>query len=175
MQSVGEYLEPGYAPKPDQLFMDDATYAKALDAIVLTCTDIALTKNGQLLLGKRTRHPQPDWWVVGGRMRAGETFAASAARLLKKELGLAVTPERLVPLTVFSAAWNQRAFEPVSNGTHTVSIVMHLEVSDHEAEGLVFNDEYSDHGWTDFAGVANNELLHPALHQVAQALMEQKG
>jgi ADP-ribose pyrophosphatase YjhB (NUDIX family) len=171
-QSVGEYLEPGYAPQPQQTIMDDVTYAKALDAIVVACVDIALTKNGQILLGKRTRHPQPDWWIVGGRMRAGETFAKAAVRLLYNELRTPITPERLVPLTVFAAAWNQRAFEPVSNGTHTLSVVMTVEVSDEEAQNMRFNDEYSDHGWTNFATIAGNEQLHPAVRQVAQALLE---
>jgi ADP-ribose pyrophosphatase YjhB (NUDIX family) len=175
MQSVGEYLEPGYAPKSEQLFMDDAAYAKALDAIVVTCVDIALTKNGQLLLGKRTRNPQPDWWIVGGRMRAGETFAKAAIRLLYGELFMPMTPERLVPLTVFAAAWNERAFEPVNNGTHTLSVVLTAEITEAEAESLRFNDEYSDHGWNDFASIAADEQLHPAVHQVAQALTEKSG
>jgi ADP-ribose pyrophosphatase YjhB (NUDIX family) len=175
IQSVGEYLESGYAPNPEQLFMDDEVYAKALDAIVLTCTDIALTKNGQMFLGKRTRHPQPDWWIVGGRMRAGETFTASATRLLKKELNLPIAPERLLQLTVFAAAWKERAFAPANNGTHTVSIVLTAEISNDEAGHIKLNDEYSDSGWMDFAAVAGNELYHPGLRQVAQALVEKSG
>jgi len=168
----GEYLEPGYSPKPEQLFMDDDVYGKALDAIVFTCVDIALTKQGKVLLGKRTRDPQPDWWVVGGRMRAGETFAGSAQRLLKNELGLGMSADRLSPFTVFSTAWNRRAFAPVENGTHSVSVLMTAEISDEEAEKLVFNDEYSDHQWMTLDEIIDNTTLHPALGQVAQALKE---
>lgn len=168
----GEYIESGYSPKPEQLFMDDSTYAKALDAIVLTCVDIALIKQGKVLLGKRTRHPQPDWWVVGGRMRAGETFTASAQRLLKKELGLEITAARLSPLTVFSTGWRQRAFEPVNNGTHTVSVLMTAEISNEEVAKLVFNDEYSDNRWMSPDDIIKDQTLHPALRQVALALKE---
>lgn len=168
----GEYLEPGYSPKKEQLFIPDDVYAKALDAIVFTCVDIALTKQGKMLLGKRTRDPQPDWWVVGGRMRAGETFAGSAQRLLKNELGLDMTADRLSPFTVFSTAWSRRAFEPFDNGTHSVSVLMTAKISDDEAQKLAFNDEYSDSKWVTLDEILADSKLHPALKQVAQALKE---
>jgi ADP-ribose pyrophosphatase YjhB (NUDIX family) len=107
-------------------------------------------------------------------MRAGETFTTSAVRLLKNELSLAMTPERLVPLTIFAAAWNQRAHAPVSNGTHTLSVVLTAEISDEEAEAITFNDEYSDSGWLAIASVAANEQYHPAVRHIARALAEKR-
>lgn len=166
----GEYLEQGYQPTPS--FIDDEAYGKMLDSLVIACVDIALTNDkGQLLLGKRTRHPQADWWIVGGRMQTGEHFSASAQRLVKKELGLEVDPQRFKYLTVFAAAWNKRAFPPEDNGTHTLSVVLTASLSDEEIETIVFNDEYSATEWVSFEELADNKAhYHPALQQCAAAL-----
>jgi ADP-ribose pyrophosphatase YjhB (NUDIX family) len=143
-----------------------------LDSIVIACVDIAITNDrGQLLLGKRTRHPQADWWIVGGRMQTGEHFSDSAKRLVKKELGLEITPERFSYLTTFSAAWNKRAFPPEDNGTHTLSIVLTTKLSEAEIAAIVPNDEYSSMQWVDTEEVANEQSgYHPAVRQCANAL-----
>jgi len=166
----GQYIEPGYNPDPS--FLDAEAYGKMLDGVVIACVDIVLV-NGQrqLLLGKRTRHPQADWWVVGGRMQTGETFSVSANRLVKKELGLDINPGRFSYLTTFAAAWNKRAFPPEDNGTHTLSVVMTAALGDDEVAGISPNDEYSAMDWVSVEQLtARNSGYHPALLQCANAL-----
>lgn len=165
--TVGEYLEDGYHPVSP--FVDDDAYAKALDSLVLACVDVVPTHQGKMLIGKRTRHPQADWWVMGGRMRTGESFGVSAERLLKSELGLDLAPARFAPLTFFATAWQLRAWPPETNGTHTVSLVMHIELTDDEAKSLKPNDEYSEIKWSEPADVAADESYHPGLRQAASA------
>lgn len=163
----GEYLEIGYNPQPR--FLPPEVYTQALDSLVLTCVDIVATYNGKMLLGKRCHEPQSDWWIIGGRMRPGERFGDAAARLLKVELDLQLQPERFNFLTVFSAAWNKRAHEPVDGGTHTVSIVVTVELTKFEMMALMPNNEYREVGWRDPSMVAGDCTLHPAVRQCALA------
>lgn len=166
----GEYLDPDYHPFPR--FLPSDVYAQALDSLVLTCVDIVVTYQGKMLLGKRCLDPQSDWWIVGGRMRPGERFAESAVRLLKTELDLSIITERFRFCTLFSAAWSKRAHEPVDRGTHTVSIVLTVELTKYETMTLMPNNEYQHVSWRDPAEVAADLNLHPAVRQCAAALKE---
>lgn len=63
------------------LYLPDDEYARALDTFVIVCVDIAIVNpNGQMILGKRQQEPHADWWIIGGRMWAGETFETTASR-----------------------------------------------------------------------------------------------
>ena len=166
---IGEYIEDGYRPNPTLL--QDDVYGSVLDNIVLACVDIIFTHKGKILLGKRTRHPQADWWLVGGRMRTGETMGASAHRLTKTELDIGVDPSRFTYLTTFAAAWNKRAFPPENNGTHTLSVVLTTSLTDSEVAGIVPNDEYSAIDWVDAELLAKDTVnYHSALRQCAITL-----
>ena len=72
------------------------------------------SSKGQVFTGKRVVHPQPDWWYVGGRMMPGESPARSCARLIKRELGLVIAPERFTPITYNSLVWDMREQEVLS-------------------------------------------------------------
>ena len=62
--------------------------------------------------GKRPRNrevqPQPDWWLIGGRMRIGCSPQEAAARNVKRETGLDLAPGRLQFLTAVSMLWKHR-------------------------------------------------------------------
>lgn len=62
---TGKHHTPG-------TFLSEATYAQALDALVICCADAAVLHDGRWLLAKRAWQPHPDRWVIGGRMRKGE-------------------------------------------------------------------------------------------------------
>lgn len=168
---IGSYIESGYAPRP--VFVDDEVYAQILDAIVLACLDIVLVHDGKILLGKRAWHPQADWWIIGGRMRPGEELEVAAARHAKRDLGLELTLDRFRYLTTFSAAWRTRRHEPADHGTHTVSIVVTIELTTEEAESIRLNEEYTEQEWLAPEAILANANFHPALHQCAQALHQE--
>jgi ADP-ribose pyrophosphatase YjhB (NUDIX family) len=165
---IGSYIEPGYLPSP--VFLSAEEYGRVLDSIVVSCVDVALTHNGKVLLGKRTWHPQADWWLIGGRMKPGEELEASASRNLERELGLTIPSQRYSYLTTIAAAWRLRRHAPADHGTHTVAIVLAAELSDSEAAAIKLNEEYSAHQWLTPDEVLADKALHPALHQCAQAL-----
>ena len=74
-QPVREYPNRQYVTgrqqKPGK-FLSDSTYAEALDALVVCCADAAILHQGLWLIARRVLEPQPDWWVIGGRMRKAE-------------------------------------------------------------------------------------------------------
>jgi hypothetical protein len=115
---------------------------------------------------KRTVHPQPDWWFVGGRMQvsataslcrflcrlaasfcseslqskkltqAGDTPAAAAARNTRRETSLDLPPGRFTPLCTVSMVWQKRKQPPEDNGTADISVVFLLRVSKAERAAL---------------------------------------
>lgn len=167
---IGEYIESGY--KGSQEHISDEVYQKVLDAIVVTCVDVIVIFEGNVLLAKRDQFPQKDWWMFGGRMRAGESFSASARRLFVNESKLDIAEDRFKYLSIFAAAWNKRAHKPVNNGTHTVSIVMWLEINEREYQEMKINEEYSDLNLVSLRELMSDESYHPALRQCAEELNE---
>lgn len=165
---IGSYIETGYAPEP--VYVADEVYTQILDAIVVACVDIVFTCDGKVLLGKRAWHPQADWWIVGGRMRPGEELQVAASRHAKRDLALELEGDRFAYLTTFSTAWRTRRHEPTDNGTHTVSIVMTIELTQEEADSIRLNEEYSEQQWLTKEAILSTPDFHPALYQCAEAL-----
>jgi ADP-ribose pyrophosphatase YjhB (NUDIX family) len=168
---IGSYIESGYAPHP--VFLDDQTYGQVLDSVVITCVDIVLVHNDRILLGKRAWHPQADWWLIGGRMKPGEELEATAARNLKRELGLTIALDRFSYLTAFSTAWRLRRHEPADHGTHTTSFVLTVTLTDAEAAGIKLNEEYTEQQWLSAQDILAESKFHAALHQCAAAIHTQ--
>jgi ADP-ribose pyrophosphatase YjhB (NUDIX family) len=168
---IGSYIEPGYNPQP--IHISDEVYTQILDAIVVACIDMVLVHDGKILLGKRTWHPQADWWIIGGRMRPSEELEIAAARHAKRDLGLELSIDRFSCLTTFSAAWRLRRHTPADHGTHTVSIVMTIELTTEEAESIKLNEEYTEQQWLAPEAILTDANFHPALHQCAQALHQE--
>lgn len=163
---IGDYIEGGYTGH--ESFIPTDVYGKVLDSIVVACVDIlVIGSDGNVILGKRARHPYPDWWLFGGRMRTGEALERSAQRLIQDELGIFVESERFMYLTTFSTAWKQRAHPPVDNGTHTLSVVYCLKLEQNEEDVLAANDEYERIDSFQYKDIIanNNNIYHPALVQ----------
>ena len=67
-------------------------------SVAQTSCGVIVTDGERLLLGHATRSPR--WDIPKGIAEAGENFAAAAARELREETGLAVSPEELTALGV---------------------------------------------------------------------------
>lgn len=146
-------------------------YAKVLDSVVVATADIAVLNNrGEILLGKRTRAPWPDWWIIGGRMMPGESFEEAASRKLKEELSLGIDASRLSYIGTYSLVWGERAQEPIENGSHTVSITMAAMITDKEMAALKPNDEYGALQWASPQNIVDPDF-HPAIQQCAKDII----
>lgn len=151
-------------------YLSDDLYSIVLDNIVVTCVDCVILHQGKMLLGKRTREPQPDWWVIGGRMLPGESFIDAAIRNSHRELSIELTAARFDYLGAYSFVWEKRAQPPVENGCHMVSVVMVVRISEEEVGEIQTNDEYNELRWVYPKSVVQSKLYHPALVQIAKDL-----
>ncbi|EKX43055.1 hypothetical protein GUITHDRAFT_54381, partial [Guillardia theta CCMP2712] len=158
--------------KSHRTFLPDDEYGKALDNFVKGCSDMLITDpKGNIFLGKRIVHPQPDWWYVGGRMMPGESPSSSCSRLLKRELSLDIAPERFRSICYNSMAWGMREQQPKSNGTCDVNIVLTVELTQEEISNIVLDpNEYNDCTWVTAQALLAGDY-HPALQYSARALL----
>ena len=138
----------GRKEKIHNVFFNDGTYSKILDSIVIACVDIMITSGENILLVKRNIEPRKGhWWILGGRMIAGESPIICAKRKLLKDVGFDLIDEsRLQYFNTYSTYFNIRHQEPKNNGSHTVNITYLLELSQDELSELVFDKyEYADY------------------------------
>lgn len=144
-------------------WMKEEDYSKSLDNFVATCVDcIVLNSKEEMLLGKRTIEPQPDWWIVGGKMMPGETFEEAVVRNVKRELGLNIDSSRFAFLpSIYSLVWSRRQQAPKDNGSHTVSITTILKITDNEVARIKPNYEYEALWWIKPENI--DSRFHPAL------------
>ncbi|KAJ8610009.1 hypothetical protein CTAYLR_006631 [Chrysophaeum taylorii] len=160
-------------------FLPDHEYGLALDALVKGCADVLITRGSRttelkILLGRRCVEPQPDWWFVGGRCRPGDTPQEGAARNVKRELGLSLSPARFGVVGSYSFVWRMRQQAPATNGTADISTVLELHLTDAEADSISIENfaesEYRDAKWTDPATVLEGDYS-PALQQAVRDLI----
>lgn len=74
-------------------FLSEESYQEAIQGMVVVCTDIVLVnkKECAIYLAKRKAKPANDkWWVMGGRVFAGEEAIHSVQRCLKRESGIEI-------------------------------------------------------------------------------------
>ena len=152
-------MQPSYLP--------DDEYAKALDTFVIVCVDIVIIDpNGQIVLGKRQQEPHSDWWIIGGRMRAGETFETTASRSVLREVGIDIAPSSFKLVNFYNQIWDTKA--QGEGGCHTLSVTLQCRITDEQVGMIRLNQEYADMKW-----ISPNEILsanvseyHPILRQM---------
>lgn len=138
--------------------MPATAYATALDYIVFTCVDLAFTCNRQLLLAKRNRYPRKSWWIVGGRIMAGESPLDAARRKATEEAQLTdLSPERFRYIGAYSTCFARRDQEPINNGSHSINLTYQVDLSDMEKEQLVLSPAEYDSEWQ---WVGFNQVKH---------------
>lgn len=166
-------------------FLEDSEYRSALNGIVQHCADVIVydPDSEQFLIGTRDQEPQAGDWVIGGRMRAGETTNEAAAVNVKRELDITIDPARLKRVGDYSFVWDTRAqpSSPMADGTgrwitgvHDSTTLSLYPVNADERRAIEHNDEYSRLHW-----LSADELLrapsgqyHPALIQMITDSLE---
>lgn len=173
------FVEPSFrAPKP--VFLGENVYSQVLDNIVFACVDCAVVNHNQtkILLGFRSYPPQPDWWVIGGRIRPGESFKKAAKRNIQRELGLDLPKKRFGKIIgVFSTVWGERRQFPQGNGSHSINTTLILRLNKSEIERIKKNNEYKELNWFSISTLSRNPRdargfpkFHPALVTMAKKI-----
>lgn len=160
---VQHFAETGRInPKTAADRMPDADYGVALDYLVFTCVDLIFFRQNQILLARRNRYPRKTWWIVGGRMVAGESPIEAAQRKAAEEAGLeSLVSDRFQLIGVYSTSFAFREQEPMHHGSHSVNLTYFVELSEVEKQSLtLISTEYeAGYRWVDLEQVIN--LVNP--------------
>lgn len=146
-------------------YLSDADYAQALRVFVISCVDLFVVCEGRVLLGKRQQEPQPDWWIIGGKMNPGESRTATAIRKAREELGVDLSGSVFEFLGSFDYAWSTSA----QGGPCAVSATTYVvEVIREQADAIILNKEYAGMKWVEPMDVllAGEGTYHPAIDQM---------
>ncbi|CAJ1353527.1 unnamed protein product [Effrenium voratum] len=165
MQQVPHFVTGNF--KPHHLFLEDAEYGRALDTLVKAVSDVLITScdRSRVFLGRRKVHPQPDWWLMGGRSRPGESPVQAAARNVRRELGLNLPVSRFEVIGCYSMTWAMRVQAPADHGTADISALHQLVLQPEEEAAIKVDDkEYWDLRWFDKGEILAGEF-HPVLKQ----------
>lgn len=177
MHDVPHFREAGRMNpvSPDDR-MPEAVYSTALDFLVFACVDIVFTHQQQMLLAKRNTEPRSSWWIVGGRMVAGEEPKATAMRKAHQEAQLAnLDADRFRCIGVYSTCFAVRRQSPKHNGSHSLNVTYQIELTSAEKEQLrLRSDEYDTWQWmkrSEVEGLLNpHDELDRALLTIVHAL-----
>jgi len=159
--------------QPQDAWLSDTDYAKALDSVVITCVDIIILCNSGMVLGKRIINPWPGYWIIGGRMIPGETFEEAASRNTKRELGLDIDPSRFSYFGTYNFIWAKRQQKPKGHGSQNVAITMLLKISEEEWKNIKFDrKEYSsvERFLPESIRKAKDDV-HPAIRRYAEEVI----
>lgn len=128
-------------------FLSDEVYAQAMESFVVVCTDTIIInkKRKTFYLTKRSVYPLKTWWMVGGRMLAGENPLESIRRCFLRETGIDVNPQRFTFIVFNRYILSYRKQEPRDTGSDSLAHVFSIELSDEEIQKIsrsLNNDEY---------------------------------
>lgn len=138
--------EDGHRPGVQQ-FVSDELYGQAITAFVIVCTDTAIVDMDDklLYLAKRQAKPANTFWIVGGRMIAGESEAEAVARTFERETRLKVARSRFKYLRNNRYWWRDREQQPQDLGSDGVAYTFTLEASDQEIEFISSNLDWREY------------------------------
>lgn len=117
-------------------FLDDATYARAIEAFVIDCTDAVIVDRRERVfyLAKRVVLPMKGIWVIGGRRFAGESLHESVRRRFRRETGLDLLKERFAYVVGQDIIWKDREQEPQDVGSHNFCHRFTVELTPEERD-----------------------------------------
>lgn len=156
--------------------MPAEVYGAALDYLVIGCVDLVFTCQSQVLLAKRNRPPRANWWLIGGRMTAGEEPVQAAVRKAAEEANLKLlSPDRFQLIGVYSTCFASRSQPPQHHGLHSLNITYKIELSEFEKNRIDLDpSEYVTWEWVELEQVGNRlesrDPMDEALLQVLKSL-----
>ena len=115
-------------------FLDDTTYARAIESFVVVTTDAIIVERSQqaVWLARRCVKPFPDWWIIGGRLCAGEDEREGMRRSFARETGLMVAPGRFRLISFKRYLHSEREQKPQNTGSDCLSYTFSIELTPEE-------------------------------------------
>lgn len=127
---VKNYSEPC---KLKPTILSNEIYAQAIESFVITCVDALIIDSVRKLvyLAKRRIEPAKDnWWVIGGRMWAGESYLHALQRHCMTDLGIKPTAHRLNLVAVNRYIWGVREQEPQDVGSDNMAFTFTWDLAE---------------------------------------------
>lgn len=127
-------MHPEHRIKP--LWLSDEEYSRAMSALPIVCTDAVIIERGTGLfyLARRRVQPCPDWWIIGGRVSAGEPFLDAMRRNFLRETGVDVSTERFSMMSIYRFLWATREQAPQTAGSDNLAFTYAVELTPAERE-----------------------------------------
>lgn len=122
--------------------VDKNLYKLLLDNFPISCVDIVLENNEKFLLLKRKEKPaQGEYWFPGGRLYKGETLVDCIKRKLKEEVNIEEY-ELIEQIGAFETIFDDG---PLETKSHTINVTYHVTTNVTKIEK---NDAFfSDYIW----------------------------
>lgn len=170
MKPPREYFETGVDMPPRLL--NDATYAAAIESMVIVCVDIVIInrERREFSLAWRKSQPFEGWWVIGGRVLAGEKLKDAVTRKFGAETCLKLPSSRFDMVGLNRYVMAMRKQVPTHRGSDTLAFVHTVELDANElrrvAAGL--DDVEYDHK----VGLRSFDRLSLSLQNVHPVLLD---
>jgi ADP-ribose pyrophosphatase YjhB (NUDIX family) len=126
----------GDVPSFEHVFLPDSVYEQAIRTLCVYCTDCVFIdrQKGVFYLAMRNIQPMVNWWMIGGRVYAGESELESIHRCVKRETGLDIAVERFEFVTMKRYLFPSRAQFPQDVPSDSVTNIFCLDITPQEIE-----------------------------------------
>lgn len=135
------YVEqPGHVYQP--LRLEEAEYARAIQSLVVVCTDIGIIdpEFKTIYLVRRFSRPASGWWwFIGGRSRIGETEQQSARRCFRRETRLLIGEERFNFVCMNRYFFKDRQQLPHEVGCDSLCYTLSVQLTKEERNRIVLD------------------------------------
>lgn len=128
--------------------LTEEVYRAAMTSLIIVCVDVLLINKARksVYLAKRIVDPLPIRWMIGGRLRKGESASSGIVRKCLEETGIEFSPERFSFLAMHRYILGSRKQEPVEEGSDSLAYTFVLEPTKEELEQMAMGldkNEYS--------------------------------
>jgi len=118
----------------EKVFLPDDVYAESLKSFVLVCADTLIVNKTRktVYLAKRKSKPQSDWWMIGGRVLAGEEERVAMRRLFKRETSLVISEGDFEFIRMQRFQFKDREQDPQETPCDSLCYTFYLNIEDEE-------------------------------------------
>jgi ADP-ribose pyrophosphatase YjhB (NUDIX family) len=133
MQRPTTYPENPDAKMPP-VRLSEENFAVAMESFTIVGTDVLFVNRARktIFLAHRIALPLQGFWMIGGRMFAGEPEFDSMRRIVKRETSLELPIDRFELVTFNRYLWATRAQEPHDKGSDNLCYTFIAELSPEE-------------------------------------------
>lgn len=173
---LNHFGDDNFSPHPP-IKLTPEEMSKVYDDFVIVSLDIIpviFTPHGtEILLGRRKISEPISWWTVGETLPPGNSPAKTIQEILKKELGLEWSIEKIEGKMFYictnSCVFATRSQPPIGHGRHCLVLVFALEMEEQDIEKIVnSNKKYSEMKWFFISKI--DESFDPVIQATVRSL-----